>query len=262
MDDDTSRNEAEGAEDARRGTAAGAESAESAASAGAASAETESAEAGSAEAENPEPGGTRRRTVPLLIAVPLVIAALIGGYLLGRPGYPVDNSADAGFLRDMSVHHSQAVDMSLILLEEADDPVLRVLATDILRTQQEQIGRMQGWLVQWDLPARGAQPAMAWMSGHGGHGSGGQQDEPERMTGLATEAEMDDLRAAEGEDAEILFLQLMIEHHEGGIEMAEAAVDLGQEQMVVDFADGMVAAQQSEIDLMEDMLHDRGAEVE
>lgn len=256
VDDGTSRNGAEGTEDARRDSAARTESNESAESAGAGSAEAESA-------ESPEAGGARRRrTVPLLIAVPLVIAALIGGYLLGRPGYPVDNSADAGFLRDMSVHHSQAVDMSLIMLEEADDPVLRVLATDILRTQQEQIGRMQGWLVQWDLPARGAQPAMAWMSGHGGHGSGGQQEEPERMTGLATEAEMDDLRAAEGEDAEILFLQLMIEHHEGGIEMAEAAVDLGREQMVVNFADGMVAAQQSEIDLMEDMLHDRGAGVE
>src|SRR5690606_36189614 len=105
-------------------------------------------------------------------------------------------------------HHSQAVDMSLIVLEEADDQVMRTVATDILRTQQEQIGRMQGWLVQWDLPARGARPAMEWMAGHGHHGSA--EDMPDRMPGMATEADLEDLRAAEGEDAEILYLQLMI----------------------------------------------------
>ncbi|MDT0304693.1 DUF305 domain-containing protein [Streptomonospora wellingtoniae] len=203
----------------------------------------------------------RRRTVPLLIAVPLVAAALIGGYLLGRPAYPVDSSADAGFLRDMSVHHSQAVDMSLIVLEEADDRVLRTLATDILRTQQEQIGRMQGWLVEWGLPARGTQPSMAWMEGHGRHGGGsggGGGEDSGLMAGMATEAEMDELAAAEGEEAEVLFLQLMIDHHEGGVDMAQAEADLGGEQMVVGFAQGMVEAQKSEIELMERMLRDRG----
>ncbi|GAA1761721.1 DUF305 domain-containing protein [Streptomonospora arabica] len=210
----------------------------------------------------------RRRTVPLLIAVPLVVVALVGGYLLGRPAYPVDGSADAGFLRDMSVHHSQAVDMSLIVLEEADDRVLRTLATDILRTQQEQIGRMQGWLVEWGLPARGAQPSMAWMEGHGSHsGHGGSRggdggEGSARMAGMATEAEMDELRAAEGEEAEVLFLQLMIDHHEGGVDMAQAEADLGGEQMVVDFAQGMVEAQNSEIELMERMLRDRGVDPE
>ncbi|QBI55701.1 DUF305 domain-containing protein [Streptomonospora litoralis] len=221
--------------------------------------QTETADDGFDEGGEAAAPARRRRSVPLLIAAPLVLAALIGGYLVGRPAYPVDSSADAGFLRDMSVHHAQAVEMSLIVREEADDEVLRIMATDILRTQQEQIGRMQGWLVQWDLPARGARPAMAWMSGHGGHGSGGQP--PERMSGMASEAEMQDLREAEGEDAEILFLQLMIDHHEGGIDMAEAAVDLARNQMVVGFADGMIATQQSEIDAMEGMLRDRGAEV-
>ncbi|MBV2362596.1 DUF305 domain-containing protein [Streptomonospora nanhaiensis] len=206
----------------------------------------------------PTPSAPRRRAaVPLVIALPLVAAALVAGYLLGRPVQPIDSSADAGFLRDMSVHHSQAVDMSLIVLEEADDQVMRTVATDILRTQQEQIGRMQGWLVQWDLPARGARPAMEWMAGHGHHGSA--EDMPDRMPGMATEADLEDLRAAEGEDAEILYLQLMIEHHEGGIEMAEAGADLAGEQMVADFAAGMAEAQQSEIDLMEDMLRERGA---
>lgn len=126
---------------------------------------------------------------------------------------------------------------------------------------------MQGWLVQWDLPARGAQPAMAWMEGHGGHG-GGQggegsgDDATGRMAGMASESEMTDLREAEGEQAEILFLQLMIDHHEGGIDMADAGADLSSKAMVADFAAGMSEAQRSEIDLMEKMLRERGAEPE
>ena len=129
----------------------------------------------------------------------------------------------------MSVHHAQAVDLSMIILEESEDPILRAVARDIARTQQEQIGRMQGWLMQWELPARGTQPAMAWMSGHGGHGPGdadGAGTAP--MPGLVSEEEMERLRGAKGQDAEILFLRLMIDHHRGGIEMAEAEVVLGE----------------------------------
>ncbi|MDA8370827.1 MAG: DUF305 domain-containing protein [Nocardiopsaceae bacterium] len=203
----------------------------------------------------------QRRTVPLFTAVVLVAIALICGYLLGRPGHPIDTSADAGFLRDMSVHHAQAVDLSMIILEESEDPILRAVARDIARTQQEQIGRMQGWLMQWELPARGTQPAMAWMSGHGGHGPGdadGAGTAP--MPGLVSEEEMERLRGAKGQDAEILFLRLMIDHHRGGIEMAEAEVVLGDEPMVVEFASGMAEAQQVEIDMMRDMLEERGAD--
>ncbi|RCV54034.1 DUF305 domain-containing protein [Marinitenerispora sediminis] len=194
----------------------------------------------------------RRRAVPLPFVAVLVAAALVAGYVLGRPGYPLDNSADAGFLRDMSAHHAQAVDMSMTVLETAEDPTLRTVAYDIATTQQSQIGRMQGWLVQWGLGARGAQPPMAWMAGHG-HG-----DAPERMPGLATEEDMDALAAAEGEEAEIQYLELMIEHHQGGAEMADAAASLAREPMVTGFARGMAGAQRSEIELMTRMLEERG----
>jgi uncharacterized protein (DUF305 family) len=198
----------------------------------------------------------RRRAVPLYVAAVLVAAALVCGYLAGRPGYPIDSSADAGFLRDMSVHHAQAVDMSFVIRDKTDDPTLRAIAQDIARTQQEQIGRMQGWLVQWGLPARSAQPPMAWMAGHGGHGA---DEAPDTMPGYASDERMDELRAAEGTAAEVLFLETMIDHHRGGIEMAEAEVRLGGEDMVVDFAAGMAAAQESEIDAMNDLLAERGA---
>jgi uncharacterized protein (DUF305 family) len=196
------------------------------------------------------------RSVPLWMAVTLVALALVGGFLLGRPSYPLDTGADAGFLRDMSAHHAQAVDMSMIILDKTDDVELHTVATDMARTQQAQIGIMQGWLSAWGLTARSPEPPMTWMEGHD-HG-GGEGEVPETMPGLATDEELVRLSDAEGEQAEVLFLELMIEHHLGGIEMAEAEVELGSEDLVTNFAQGMVDAQRSEVQNMERMLETRG----
>ncbi|OOC52574.1 MULTISPECIES: DUF305 domain-containing protein [Nocardiopsis] len=199
------------------------------------------------------------RSVPTWIAVVLLVLALGAGYLLGRPSHPLDTSPDAGFLRDMSAHHAQAVDMSMIILDKTEDSELDTVATDIARTQQAQIGIMQGWLMAWDLNSRGTRSSMAWMEGHD-HGGGGEV--PDTMPGLASSEEMVALEEAEGVEAEILFLELMIAHHEGGIDMAQAEVDLGEKDLVVDLAQGMIEAQQTEIDLMENMIDKRegGAE--
>nr|WP_285757460.1 DUF305 domain-containing protein [Nocardiopsis ansamitocini] len=211
-----------------------------------------------AERDAPLTAEKTRRTVPLPLTVFFVVAALVAGFVLGRPGHPLDTSADAGFLRDMSTHHAQAVDMAMIIYDETDEPRLKAVSYDIARTQQAQIGRMQGWLVQWGLTARGSQPPMTWMAGHDHGGPSGGA--PDRMPGLATDEQMRSLADASGTDAEILFLELMIAHHKGGIEMAEAGADLAGDQMVVTLAGGMGTAQQSEIDLMNDMLVERGAE--
>ncbi|WP_026116534.1 DUF305 domain-containing protein [Nocardiopsis valliformis] len=195
------------------------------------------------------------RSVPLWMAVTLVALALVGGFLLGRPSYPLDTGADAGFLRDMSAHHAQAVDMSMTILDKTDDVELHTVATDMARTQQAQIGMMQGWLTAWGLNSRSAEPPMTWMAGHE-HG-GGEGEVPETMPGLATDEDLVRLSDAEGEEAEVLFLELMIAHHIGGIEMAEAEVELGNEELVTNFAQGMVDAQTSEVENMERMLDKR-----
>ncbi|RNL84808.1 DUF305 domain-containing protein [Halostreptopolyspora alba] len=218
---------------------------------------------GSTEEADERPGDrpALKRSVPVWMAVVLMVVSLAVGYLVSRPSVPLDSSADAGFLRDMSVHHSQAVDMSLIILEETDEPTLSTVAEDIARTQQAQIGRMRGWLVQWDLSIRGGQPSMAWMEGHG-HG-GGESDEAgsdEPMPGYVSDERMTELREASGREAEVIFLTEMIHHHVGGVDMAEAATTLAEEPVVVEIASGMVEAQRSEIELMQDMLEERGAE--
>ncbi|PSK99074.1 uncharacterized protein (DUF305 family) [Murinocardiopsis flavida] len=206
---------------------------------------------------SPPPAGRadrRRRVLRATAAVWLLVIAFGAGYLVAHPRPPLDTSADAGFLRDMSVHHAQAVEMSLLVLQRTDDPALSTVAYDIATTQQSQVGRMRGWLEQWDLPARRPGPAMEWMSGHEGHGGG---DAPETMPGVASAADMDALRAADGRDAEKRFLRLMIDHHQGGVEMAEAGARLIDDPDLAGFADGMAEAQRSETKLLSSLLAER-----
>ncbi|HET6856119.1 MAG TPA: DUF305 domain-containing protein [Streptomyces sp.] len=181
---------------------------------------------------------------------------------------PAVDSADAGFARDMSVHHQQAVEMSFIVRDRTKDVEVRRLAYDIANTQANQRGMMLGWLDLWELPKVSSDEPMAWMasgdsggSAHGGHGEHGQDaaGEGSLMPGMATPAELAKLGKADGKAAEILYLQLMTDHHKGGVTMAQGCAErceVGTERAL---AQGMVDAQQSEIGLMTDLLKARGA---
>ncbi|MGW5525408.1 DUF305 domain-containing protein [Streptomyces xanthochromogenes] len=168
---------------------------------------------------------------------------------------PTATSADAGFARDMSTHHQQAVEMSFIVRDRTTDEEVRRLAYDIANTQANQRGMMLGWLDLWGLPKNEAsQLPMAWMGMGVEPGADGAL-----MPGMATNTDLDRLRKLNGKDAEVLYLQLMTEHHKGGIHMAEGCVQrctVGPEKQL---AQGMVDSQQSEIDLMAQMLRKRGA---
>jgi uncharacterized protein (DUF305 family) len=94
---------------------------------------------------------------------------------------------------------------------------------------------------------------------HDGHDEGdGSTHEPGApMPGLATSEQVAELRALEGVEAERRFLELMIEHHRGAVEMAEAVLTRSDHPVVVSLADSIVRSQQAEIDLMQDMLVER-----
>ncbi|MFJ7410549.1 DUF305 domain-containing protein [Streptomyces sp. NPDC098077] len=184
---------------------------------------------------------------------------------------PVASSADAGFARDMAVHHQQAVEMSFIVRDRTDDQDVRRLAYDIANTQANQRGMLLGWLDLWELPkvAPGGEQPMAWMAGtdgheHGGHGSGGAEAgsgaDGVLMPGMASRSELVRLGRLDGEEAEVFFLQLMTDHHKGGVDMAEACASLCTVPAEQRLARGMVEGQQSELGLMRDMLAERGAE--
>ncbi|MFF7264252.1 DUF305 domain-containing protein [Streptomyces sp. NPDC008159] len=168
---------------------------------------------------------------------------------------PSNDSADAGFARDMAVHHQQAVEMSYIVRDRTDDEEIRRLAYDIAQTQANQRGMMIGWLDLWGLPKVSSQKPMAWM-GMGDMASG---EDGSLMPGMATDAEMAKLGKLNGKQAEIFFLQLMTDHHKGGIHMAEGCVAKCTVGVEKKLAQGMVNAQESEIALMTDLLKARGA---
>ncbi|MFF5299863.1 MULTISPECIES: DUF305 domain-containing protein [unclassified Streptomyces] len=168
---------------------------------------------------------------------------------------PTADSADAGFARDMAVHHQQAVEMSYIVRDRTKNVEVRRLAYDIAQTQANQRGMLLGWLDLWGLPKVSADPPMTWM-GMGDMASG---KDGALMPGMATNTELKKLNSLSGKPAEVLFLQLMTDHHKGGIHMAEGCVDKCRVGVEKRLAQGMVDAQQSEIQLMADMLKERGA---
>src|SRR5690606_23072797 len=120
-------------------------------------------------------------------------------------------------------------------------------------TQAAQIGMMTAWLDEWGVPKVDPAGRMRWMSGHGGHGGAGA------MPGMATPEQRAELEKASGRDAEGPYPRLMVAHHRGGVEMAKAVMALSDHDRVRRLAGTMVEGQQSEIDLMNAMLRERGA---
>jgi uncharacterized protein (DUF305 family) len=229
-----------------------------------------SSPAGAPEADRPR-GGFSRWAVVLAASVALIVVAAIAfsiGRLstLGDPT-PSSTSAEAGFARDMQVHHQQGVELAMIVRDATDDEATRLLGYDIATTQAQQSGQMYGWLAEWGLPQFGSEPSMTWMSQpagdgathdeHGGDDGSATHEPGEPMPGLATPEQIRELQALEGVEAERMFLELMIAHHRGAVEMAEAVLARSDYPVVVSLAESIVASQESEIALMEDMLAER-----
>ena len=221
--------------------------------------------------KSPKPGVGR-----LALLITALITAVIVGTVAWSAGRlstindptPTATSAEAGFARDMQVHHDQGVELAMIVRDLTDAPDVRLLAYDIARTQAQQSGQLYGWLDQWELSQAGSEPSMTWMtrpgktdSGHdhtdgtasstGGHAPG------DPMPGLATAEQIAELTAASGLDAERIFLTLMIAHHQGAVEMAESVLDRSSNSVVDSFATAVVQSQVSEIELMQSMLAKR-----
>ena len=200
----------------------------------------------------------------LLLAVIAVGLVLIGGGAavalgIGRGGAaPGSGSVAAGFARDMSQHHLQGVEMANLVPDRSTDPEVRQLAFDIAETQQNQAGRMQGWLALWGLPPTGGDP-MAWMgsdSAHAGHDMAGMPGG--LMPGMATESELARLRSLSGTAFDVEFLRLMIRHHQGGFDMAQYAAEHADVPAVAGLARTIAETQTAEVATMEGMLAARG----
>ena len=205
----------------------------------------------------------------LLIGLAALLVGVLGTLWVvqARSSAPSDFGADAGFARDMQTHHAQAVQLAFLVRDRTDDEEVRTVAYDIITSQQQQAGQMFGWLVQWGLDQTGSRPPMAWVGGEhaaahtGPDGSMLGTATPRRPTPTRTApcsapppAQITELEAATGVEAERIFLRLLIAHHTGGIAMAQAAVADARTPEVKTLAGAIAESQTSDVQLLEQML--------
>jgi len=200
-------------------------------------------------------------------AVAMLLLGTAAGLLIGMrqsesAAPPAPDSVDVGFCQDMSVHHRQAATMAALARQRAENPLVRTIAFDIETTQIEQIGRMQGWLSLWGRDRSPSGKYMTWMgvAGHSGqhaaHGPAGV----DQMPGMATPEELDRLAKASGAEFDVLFLQLMVRHHQGGTAMLQYTADHAEVGVVRNLAKQTLIAQGKETEQMTKLLADRGAQ--
>lgn len=161
------------------------------------------------------------------------------GYFLAHAQSTV-SAQDILFAQQMTVHHSQAVEMATTLRDRTTDDILRVLALDIMLSQQTQIGMMQGWLQMWKQPA--AAPIGDMM----------------QAMGMATQEQVNTLKTLPLLELEKEFLRLMIRHHQGGVAMAQEELEKGSDPVVKRLAQGIVDSQKAEIEYMQGLLQKLG----
>lgn len=211
-----------------------------------------------AEFEATSAGPSRRLMAVLLtiLAVTALAAAVAVGHVWGADSkhttsFPSASSVDAGFASDMSTHHQQAITMAGYVRDNSTNTAVKTVAFDIETAQLGQEGEMLGWLDTWGL-VRNSNDKMAWMAGHAHVSADGL------MPGMATAAQMNKLLSLHGKALDVLFLQLMIHHHQGGVVMAKYAAQHATESYVRNTAQSMYVAQSNEIVQMEQLLAQLG----
>ncbi|WP_282692291.1 DUF305 domain-containing protein [Streptomyces sp. CC208A] len=166
----------------------------------------------------------------------------------GRPGEPArrispqeaasllpddsPNAADFRYVTMMIVHHRQALTMTDLVPDRAASSPVKKVAARIAAAQGPEIGAMEGWLKNNGGPRE--------ESGHDHHA----------MPGMASEAQLAELRAAKGAEFDRLFLRLMITHHQGAVTMATEALSEGNNVLVEEMANDVIAQQTAEINRM------------
>ncbi|AWK74218.1 DUF305 domain-containing protein [Rhodococcus oxybenzonivorans] len=185
------------------------------------------------------------------------------------------NDADIAFAQGMVPHHSQAIEMSDVLLaKQGIDPRVVDLAQQIKAAQGPEIEQLNAWLTAWGQGAAATTTTGMNMTESMPMGTGMQMPEApvvippagtsemdmpgmeggEDMEGMMSAEDMAALRDAQGVDAAKLFLTQMIEHHKGAITLAQTEVEDGQNAQAKAMAQNIITTQQQEITTMEQIL--------
>ena len=160
------------------------------------------------------------------------------------PASGPQNAADVMFAQGMIPHHEQAVKMSDLMLAKPDtDPRVLALARQVTEAQAPEITRMTGWLEGWGFKVMPMDDGMD----HSGHAGSG-------MDGMMSEKDMEELETASGAEASRLFLEGMVKHHGGAVEMAQTEISKGENPEAIKLAETIVVSQHQEITVMRDLL--------
>ena len=197
------------------------------------------------------------------------LASLLAGLLLAAPGLTACgddeegadpggethtavsgakyNDADVAFASDMIPHHAQATEMVNLARTRGLDPEVQALADEILAAQSVEVETMVDWLTDWGEPIPPTSQDHA-----NAHGEGMEIDTD--MPGMLSEDQMAELDDARGEEFQTRWLEMMIEHHEGAIEMAGTEVEHGAFPDAVKMAKSIESSQAVEIEQMQGLL--------
>jgi uncharacterized protein (DUF305 family) len=179
-----------------------------------------------------------RRILLALAAAFLLAACNQSGQEQGAaPASSAPNDADVTFSQNMIPHHQQAIEMAKLVDSHTDRPELRKLADSIVLSQSQEITQMQGWLRSWGKPETPPE-------GHGGHGD-------TEMPGMMSEADMSRLMESTGTEFDLAFVEMMTDHHQGAIDMANTELKDGSLPQVTRLAEQIIDTQQADIDQLQ-----------
>jgi len=156
------------------------------------------------------------------------------------------NATDIGFAQGMIPHHAQAIEMADLALTNTKNSDVLALANKIKAAQSPEIVKLSGWLRDWGqtVPSTASGSMDHDMSGMGGM----------MMDGMMSQADMDRLETSTGTEFDRLWIELMIQHHEGAVKMSKTEVAGGKNPDAIALAQAIISSQQAEITTMESLL--------
>jgi uncharacterized protein (DUF305 family) len=158
------------------------------------------------------------------------------------------NDADVTFAQDMVVHHEGAIAMAELATDRAGDQRVKDLAARIRAAQGPEVQQMTGWLQAWGEPSSGSTGSTEGMD-HSQHGG---------AMGMMTEEQTAQLSAATGTTFDRMFLEMMVVHHQGAVEMAQQERTAGVSPEATALAGSVVTSQTAEIAEMQQLLKSLG----
>jgi len=201
---------------------------------------------------------TRTLALPAALAAALVLSACGSGEMSdisgtnhsasttsSAPASKNKNEADVVFASMMIPHHAQAISMADMALDQATNPKVKALAPKIKAAQRPEIERMSGWLTGWGAPV----PATG-----GGSDMSGMEGMDDQTGGMMSAKEISSLEKATGPAFDRMWLQMMVKHHQGALDMAKTALGQGANPEAKKLAKSIIDSQSAEIAEMNSIL--------